>query len=397
MDPIISIGIDNCFALKRWVTPAEWSRVIRDMGMKYVEVVADLEIEPLLTPKACHDEWIQQVNEEKAKNGLEVVMMYSNDSTYDTAGFAHKDPRIREHYVEKWFDEFLRTCGAIGADMGYYVQGIPEEQLYYKDRYMKTLDDTYACMARVGELAKKHGVEKVALEQMYTPHQPPFTIDSMRQLMRKMLADGHYPLYLTEDVGHHCPFYQKPTEETLVKGFQRYCTDGYIPLWLGSQKAQDLFTGERKAGYDALRKDTIRQILEDADENGHLYSTLTDADCYAWLRELGCWSPVIHLQQTDGKHSSHDPFSPAANETGIIHPVKILRALKEAYDQPEDPTLPARCEKIYLIQELYLSTKDIGYQGLHKLAWSTDYLRRFIPRDDMTLSELLEYNKHVEC
>ena len=64
MDPIISIGIDNCFALKRWVTPAEWSRVIRDMGMKYVEVVADLEIEPLLTPKACHDEWIEAVNEE---------------------------------------------------------------------------------------------------------------------------------------------------------------------------------------------------------------------------------------------------------------------------------------------------------------------------------------------
>ena len=85
------------------------------MGMKYVEAVADVEIEPLLTPKVCHDEWIEQVNEEKAKNGLEVVMMYSNDSTYDTAGFAHTDPRIREHYVEQWFDEFLRICGGIGV------------------------------------------------------------------------------------------------------------------------------------------------------------------------------------------------------------------------------------------------------------------------------------------
>ncbi len=32
MDPRISIGIDNCFAIKRWVTPAEWGRVIREMG-----------------------------------------------------------------------------------------------------------------------------------------------------------------------------------------------------------------------------------------------------------------------------------------------------------------------------------------------------------------------------
>ena len=75
MDPKISIGIDNCFALKRWVTPSEWGRVIKDMGMKYVECVADQEIEPLLTPKACHDDWIEAVNEEKAKNGIEVVMM----------------------------------------------------------------------------------------------------------------------------------------------------------------------------------------------------------------------------------------------------------------------------------------------------------------------------------
>ncbi len=389
MDPIISIGIDNCFAIKRWVTPSEWSRVIRDMDMRYVECVADLEIEPLLTPRESHDRWIEAVNEEKAKHGLEVVMMYSNDSTYDTAGFAHEDPAIRRHYTDAWFDEFLRISGAIGADMGYFVHGVPEAQLYQKDRYFTALDNVYECMARVGDLARTHGVEKVALEQMYTPHQPPFTIKAMKALMQKMLRDGHYPLYFTEDVGHHCPYYQKPTEEALVKGFARYQEDAYIPLWLGSQRAQDLFTSVH-----TMDKDTVRAILEDAEENGHLFAEERDADCYEWLKELGCWTPVIHLQQTDGKHSSHNPFSPEANETGIIHPVKLLQAIKEAYDKPADPTLPPPCEKIYLIQELYLSTKDIGYQGLHKLAWSTAYLRRFIPRDGMRLSELLEYNKN---
>ena len=395
MDPKISIGIDNCFALKRWVTPSEWARVIRELGMRYVEGVADLEIEPLLTPKSVHDDWINAVNEQKAKHGVEVVMMYSNDSTYDTAGFAHEDARIRDYYVDGWFDEYMRISAAIGADVGYFVHGVPEEILYDKARYEQMGRNVYDCMNRVGDQAKKYGVKHVALEQMYTPHQPPFTIASMRKLMQQTLKDGHYPLYVTEDVGHHCPFYLRPTEETLVKGFARYCEDGYIPLWLGSRKAQELFTGERKAGRDTLQKDTIRAILEDVEENPHLFSEEKDNDCYRWLRELGCWSPVVHLQQTNGKSSGHAPFSPEANEDGIIHPVKILRALKEAYDQPEDPTMPERCDHIYLIQELYLSTKDIGYQGLHKLAWSTDYLRRFIPRDDMSLSELLEYNKHI--
>lgn len=397
MDPIISIGIDNCFALKRWITPSEWGRVIREMGMRYVEGVADLEVEPLLTPKSVHDDWIDAVNEQRAKHGIEVVMMYSNDSTYDTAGMAHPDHRIRDHYVEQWFGEYARITGAIGADLGYFVHGVPEEILYDPIRYAEMGKNVYDSMTRVGELARMHGVKKVALEQMYTPHQPPFTIESMRRLMQQTLKDGHYPLYLTEDVGHHCPYYLPPTDETLTNGFSRFLQDGYIPLWLGSLQAQKLFTDEAKSGRDTLRKETVQAIIEDAQQNPHLFSNQRDTDCYEWLRELGCWSPVIHIQQTDGAHSSHDPFSPATNETGIIHPVKILRALKEAYDRPEDPTMPPRCERIYLIQEMYLSTKDIGYQGLHKLGWSTDYLRRFIPKDDMPLSELLEYNKHVEC
>lgn len=393
MDPKISIGIDNCFALKRWVAPSEWARVIKDLGMRYVECVADIEIEPLLMPKVCHDEWIDQVNEQKAKNGVEVVMMYSNDSTYDTAGFCHPDARVREHLVEKWFDEFLRTSAAIGADMGYYVQGIPEQQMYDKTLYMQATENAYACMKRVGQIAQKYGVQKVALEQMYTPHQPPFAIKDMYALMQRLYKDGS-PLYLTEDVGHHCPFYLPPTEESLQAGFQRYREDGYIPLWLGSPEAQRLFTAEKG---ESLSRATVQAILDDVNENSHLFSTPEDNDCYAWLKKLGAWSPTIHIQQTDGRHSSHAPFSPENNKDGIIHPVKILRALDECYKLPEDPTLPARCEHIYLIQELYLSTKDVGYQGLHRLGWSTDYLRRFIPKDDMRLSELLEYNKDVVC
>ncbi|MCI8375482.1 MAG: hypothetical protein HFI29_08610 [Lachnospiraceae bacterium] len=393
MDPRISIGIDNCFAIKRWVTPAEWCRVIREMGLKYVECVANLEIEPLLTPKECHDEWVDQVREQGAKHGVEVVMMYSNNSTYDTVGFAHPDERVRRRYVEQWFGEFLRIAGALGAAVGYYVQGLPEEILYDKSRYGQAVRHYTECMERVSALAGLHGVDTVALEQMYTPHQPPFTIAGMKELLGSMNRKNQVPLYLTEDVGHHCPYYLRPTEERLQKAFPRYCRDGYLSVWLGSKRAQELYERERAAGCGFLRQEAVREILEDVEENGHLFSDLRDTDCYEWIRKLGAYSPVIHLQQTNGCHSSHEAFSPETNKEGIVHPVKLLRALKECYDRPEDPTLPPRCEHIYLIQELYLSTKEIGYQGLHRLSWSTDYLRRFIPRDGMRLSELIAYNK----
>jgi len=39
-----------------------------------------------------------------------------------------------------------------------------------------------------------------------------------------------------------------------------------------------------------------------------------DGDPYEWLAELATESPVIHLQQTDGKADRHWPFSARFNE-----------------------------------------------------------------------------------
>ena len=61
-----------------------------------------------------------------------------------------------------------------------------------------------------------------------------------------------------------------------------------------------------------------------ADGKDYLYSGEKDTDIYNWLRELGRFSPIIHLQQTDGNTSSHRPFTSRWNEGGIIFPEKVL-------------------------------------------------------------------------
>ena len=394
IDPKIYLGIDNCFALKRWTTPAEWAKVIKDLGMYYVEAVPDLEAEPLLTPKDYQKDWIHQVKEVQAKEGVKTVMIYSNDSTYDTTGFAHPDPRVRRNMVDKWFTGFCEMAAGIGADIGYFVHGLSESVMYDKAARMLAQEHVTECMVDVNRIAEEAGVDKVALEQMYTPHQPPFTINTMIQLMQTVKRRSGKDFYVTEDVGHHCPFYNRPDPDQIREAYQRYQKDGYISIWLGSRKAQELFT--QKAG-DKIDEDIVKAIMADMDENVGMFSTPRDTDCYEWLKEMGCYSPVIHIQQTDGTYSSHKGFTAENNAKGKIHPVKILEAIQESYNRiGTHVDMPKPCEDIYLIQELYLSTKDIGYQGLHTLKESTDYLRKFIPRDGMTISELLEYNKGME-
>ncbi|MEG1842792.1 MAG: hypothetical protein RR296_00965 [Clostridia bacterium] len=394
IDPRIHLGIDNCFALKRWTAPEAWGRIVRDLGLKYVEAVPDLECEPLLTPADYRRDWIDAVNRMHDELDVQVKMFYSNDSTYDTIGFSHPDARVRAHLVEKWFGNFIQMAAAVGADIGYYVQATPESMLYCPDGRRAARERAYECMVQVNRMAKQAGIGHVALEQMYTPHQPPFTIKGMCDLITGITADSGEPFYLTEDVGHHCPLYMRPNEEQLQSACPRFAKDGYIVPWLGSHEAVEIFSLGAVRG--RLTQSELEALNADFDKNADQFNSLRDTDCYEWLRALGAWSPVIHMQQTDGTHSSHAAFLPGNNATGKIHPVKVLRALADCYAKDAPMGMPPRCEDIYLIQELYLSTKDIGYQGLHKLRVSTDYLRAFIPKDGLRLSDLLTMNANVE-
>lgn len=392
-DPKIHLAIDNCFAIKRWTTPKEWVRVIQEeLGLNYVEGVADLEMEPFLMDADYRAEWADEVAELQVKTGIDVVMLYSGNSTYDTTGMAHPDERVRNHIINNWFKGFMETAVKLDASVGYFVHAFPDYILMDKKLYDEAYINMMDSMVRLNVLAKDMGVKYMAIEQMYTPTQVPFTIDGMKKVMRKTMQESGNALYLTEDVGHHCPYYVRPTGDTLRKAYKRYIEDGYVEIWLGSKEAYNIFTNASYRGSNISDID-VERILKDVDDNEHLFGNQKDTSCYEWLKELGCYSPVIHLQQTDGTHSSHKFFTPKDNEEGIIEPLKILEALEESYKKPQAKDMPEKSEDIYLTLELYASTKDISYQVLYGLKKTVEYWRKYIPEDGMHLSQLIKMNQ----
>ncbi|WP_449462569.1 TIM barrel protein [Tardisphaera miroshnichenkoae] len=55
-----------------------------------------------------------------------------------------------------------------------------------------------------------------------------------------------------------------------------------------------------------------------------------DGSPYEWLAQLGAESPVIHLQQTDGKADRHWAFTSETNKVGIIKPDKVIESLEKS-------------------------------------------------------------------
>ena len=56
----------------------------------------------------------------------------------------------------------------------------------------------------------------------------------------------------------------------------------------------------------------------------------SERDPYPWIEQLGADSPIVHIHQTVLNKSNHWPFIKEFNDQGIIHPKKVIDALKRS-------------------------------------------------------------------
>ena len=372
MYPNIYLAIDNCVFYKRWTRPDEWAEKISSLGLHYVEASADTELDPLYMGRSYLHNWLASVRAASEKHGIKICNLYSGHGTYTTLGLAHTEESVRTHMIEDWFFPMVETAGQLSCGMGFFAHAFNHTVLQDPEEYAHYVDILTDALAHINRYAHSVGCSRLAVEQMYTPHQYPWRRKDTKQLIAEVSRRSGYNFYFTEDVGHHHPKFLRPTKETFLKGDN---------IWLGSDHAFRLF---KESGIDAWDA-----IAADMDRNPHLFTTGTDCNCYDTLRQLGCSSPIIHLQQTNGQQSAHLPFTPKENEKGIITGESILRAIKESYDRPVDTTMPDRVSDIYLTLELFSGTTSIMADVLGDCKASVEYWRRFIPEDGLPLDELV--------
>jgi hypothetical protein len=128
--------------------------------------------------------------------------------------------------------------------------------------------------------------------------------------------------------------------------------------------------------------------VAEIEKTPYLFSCPGDDNCYQWLAELGAYSPIVHLQQTDGNQSSHLPFTAANNEWGIIDGPRVLKALKASLDSGFS-ALPEKTHTLYLTLEIFTETASIMPKVLNDIKESVAYWRRWVPGDGMKLDDLV--------
>lgn len=390
--PRIYLAVDNCFASKRWTKPSEWMEVIKEAGVCYVEASADNECDPLYTTSEYIEDWINEIKEYSDKTGVSVANLYSGHGTYATLGLAHSDKRIRDRMLNDWLKQMVKTAINLEAGMGFFCHAFSNSMLQDPGMYMEAEDELYKGLAELVKSSYDYDKGYLSVEQMYTPHQIPWTIQGAKKLIKQVFAIGKKPFYITIDTGHQSGQrkFLRPDYVKLKELLRIYRNGERINnLWLGPQAAYDLFHQmvETPENYDDMG---IHEIEGEMDKYPYLFSEYEDGDPYTWLEKLGCYSPIVHLQQTTGNASSHQPFTRECNKTGIIAGDKVLKAIKASYRQKEEAGMPPMCKKIYLTLEMFSSTADINEDIIYKLKESVKYWRRFIPVDGLMLDELVK-------
>jgi D-erythrulose 1-phosphate 3-epimerase len=387
--PRVYLAIDNCFASKRWTRPREWLELVRELGLGYVEASADTEADPLYCGEPYMEDWARDVARNEKATGVKVVNLYSGHGTYTTLGLGHTDARVRQRMLDQWITPMIRLAARLDAGLGFFCHAFPISALQGPDEYRGAIENLYGQLSQVARFASEQGVTSVGVEQMYSPHQWPWTIAGGKDLVRRVSEKGA-PLYLTLDTGHQTGQrrFLRPGPRAIRDAASGATgADAEGGMWLGPESLNAFFEA-RRARREGISGEDLAFVEREMDRFPSIFSAPEDGDTYSWLESLGCYAPIVHLQQVTGSSSAHQAFTASANAKGIIHPEKVLGALRRSFLQPPEKDLPKRVESIYLTLEIFAGTAERPSEIVGKIRESVAYWRQFIRQDGARLDEL---------
>lgn len=170
------------------------------------------------------------------------------------------------------------SAASLGAGLGFFCHAFSQSVLADPQRYATATADLYTRLAELAVVAASDNVT-ISVEQMYSPHQIPWTVSGSQQLLQDVYKLHQAPLYLTLDTGHQI-------------GQRRHLTpqpadiQAYVTAVNNGQRPPAVWLGPVLFGDDA--KLTVDGLTEYVQERPYLFATDADAICI-----IGCGHWVV--------------------------------------------------------------------------------------------------------
>ena len=195
----LRLGINTCFAVKRWPRPADWAPIVADrFKLRLVEHSFDLVD---LTAGAAESE-AQALLDAASTHGLTLNSTFTGLAAYSSNMLLGVEPSGRAA-AAAWFRTAIAFTGSLGATAtGGHVGAFSVADWRYDSRRTERWGELRTVLLELTEDARDHGLKALMVENLAAAREP-----STMAMIRELLTDGdatHVPIRLALDLGHMC-------------------------------------------------------------------------------------------------------------------------------------------------------------------------------------------------
>lgn len=195
------LGINTCFAVKRWPEPARWAEIVRDrLGLDLVQ--HSLDLVDLDAPRPLVEGQAAAVRAACDQAGLELHSTFTGLVVYSSNLLLHPDPDLRAR-AEAWYRQAIAFTATAGARAtGGHVGAYSVADWRNPQRRDALAGELRAALRRLAAVARLAGLDELYVENLAAAREPS-TMDGLLELLTEG-DEEHVPVRLCLDVGHQC-------------------------------------------------------------------------------------------------------------------------------------------------------------------------------------------------
>lgn len=203
--PQLHLGINTCFAVKRWPEPERWLSIVKeDLGLDCCQFSLDL-VDPLLdeTTTAAYAAATRAI---AAQKGVYLHSTFTGLAAYSWSLLLHPESAMRmaaRHWYERAID-FTSELGASGT--GGHLGALSVQDATDETRRLALLQELNEHLADLARYAAQKGLRFLLFENMAVTREWGHSIEEA-QALDTLDTRGGVPITLCLDVGHPCALY----------------------------------------------------------------------------------------------------------------------------------------------------------------------------------------------
>jgi D-erythrulose 1-phosphate 3-epimerase len=200
--PDLSLGINTCFAVKRWPEPERWMAVVHEgLGLRHCQVSLDL-FEPGLDQSTIMSA-ARSVARAAQRSDVVLHSSFTGLAGYSSNLLLHPDPEARRA-ARHWFERAIDLTAEMGvAGTGGFLGAFSVSDATDAELREQRLAELAEVMAGLSEHAARAGLSFLLFENMAVPREYGHSIPEAHRL-EELGAGGPVPWILCLDLGHPC-------------------------------------------------------------------------------------------------------------------------------------------------------------------------------------------------